>query len=162
MLIGAGDAGKLIIDETLNNDENVDTQIVCVIDDDLSKVGKSIRSIKICGTTKDIKEVAAHYEIEEIIIAIPSASKEKIDEIATECHKTKCTIKILPSVFKTINESNSKSAYNSIRPLSYEDFLGRDQIVVNSQEIEETLIDKVVLVTGGGGSLGSELCRQLA
>ena len=160
MLIGAGDAGRLIIDELRANKENLDMRIACVIDDNKSKVGSYIKGIKIVGTTKSIKKVAEDYNIEEIIIAIPSASKEKIDEIATECHKTKCEIKILPSYFSSIN--GKTGVVNKIRPLSYEDFLGRDQIVVDDQEINDNLENKVVLVTGGGGSIGSELCRQIA
>ena len=160
MLIGAGDAGRLIIDEFMNNKDNLDTRIVCVIDDDSSKIGQFIKSIKICGTTEDIEKVVEEYSVEEIIIAIPSATKKKIDQIVNECHKTKCEIKILPSIYTTVNDSNGIS--KNLRKLSYEDFLGRDQIVVNNTEIEESIKDKVVLVTGGGGSIGSELCRQIA
>lgn len=159
MLVGAGDAGRLIIEEMMNNTENSDTQIVCVVDDDRAKQGQLIRGIKICGISADIKDLTDEYEIEQIIIAMPSATKEEIARIVEECHKTKCEIKILPSVFKTLN---GKNIVNSIRPLSYEDFLGRDQIVVNNDEIKESIKDKVVLVTGGGGSIGSELCRQIA
>ncbi len=162
LLVGAGDAGAMIIDELLKNSDNTDSRIVCVVDDDKAKVGQSLRSLPICGTTKDIKKVVEDYEIKEIIIAIPSASKAVIDRIVTECHKTKCQIKILPSVYQTINHNNGKEVVSKIRPISYEDFLGRDEIVVNSSEIANNIKDKVILVTGGGGSIGSELCRQIA
>ena len=162
MLVGAGDAGTIIIDELLKNNDNLDSRIVCIVDDDTSKMGQFIRSIQICGTTKDIKKVADEYEVKEIIIAIPSASKATIDRIVTECHKTKCKIKILPSVYQTINRDSGEQIVNKIRPISYEDFLGRDEIVVNSEEISKNIKDKVILVTGGGGSIGSELCRQIA
>lgn len=162
MLIGAGDAGRMIIDEIYNNGKAFDSKIVCVVDDNKSKVGHYIKGLRIEGSTKDIEALAHKHEVEEIIIAIPSASKEKIDKIVTECHKTECKIKILPSIFLEINPKEKVSVMSQIRPLSYEDFLGRDQIVVNDEQIKEDLKGKVVLVTGGGGSIGSELCRQIA
>jgi len=161
MLVGAGDAGKMIIDEIFNNSSTFDTRIVCVVDDNRSKVGSYIKGLKIQGTTKNIEELALKNNVEEIIIAIPSASKEKISRIVNECNKTKCSIKILPSIYMSMNEKDT-SLMSKVRPLSYEDFLGRDQIVVNNEEIKNNLTDKVVLVTGGGGSIGSELCRQIA
>ena len=127
------------------------------------KVNSYIKGVKICGTTKDIEEMVGKYGVEDIIIAIPSASKARIDKIVTECQKTKCNIKILPSIYSSMNGGLARSGVvNKIRPLSYEDFLGRDQIVVNDQEISDSLENQVVLVTGGGGSIGSELCRQIA
>lgn len=162
MLIGAGDAGRMIIDEIYNNGKAFDSKIVCVVDDNKSKVGHYIKGLRIEGSTKDIEALAHKHEVEEIIIAIPSASKEKIDKIVTECHKTECKIKILPSIFLEMNPKEKVSVMSQIRPLSYEDFLGRDQIVVNDEQIKEDLKGKVVLVTGGGGSIGSELCRQIA
>ena len=161
MLIGAGDAGRMIIDEIYNNGDICDSKIVCVVDDDKNKVNHYIKGLKIEGSTKDIEILADKYRIEEIIIAIPSASKETIDKIVTECHKTGCKIKILPSIYLSMNEKTT-SVISQIRPLSYEDFLGRDQIIVNDNQIKESLNGKVVLVTGGGGSIGSELCRQIA
>lgn len=161
MLIGAGDAGRIIIDEIYNNGDICDSKIVCVVDDDKNKVNHYIKGLKIEGSTKDIEMLADKYRIEEIIIAIPSASKETIDKIVTECHKTGCKIKILPSIYLSMNEKTT-SVISQIRPLSYEDFLGRDQIIVNDNQIKESLKGKVVLVTGGGGSIGSELCRQIA
>lgn len=162
MLIGAGDAGRMIIDEIYNNAEAFDSKIVCVIDDNRSKVGHYIKGFKIEGSTKDIERLAKKHEVEEIIIAIPSASKERIDKIVTECHKVECEIKILPSIYMQMEENEKVSPMSQIRPLSYEDFLGRDQIVVDDTQIKNDLADKVILVTGGGGSIGSELCRQIA
>ena len=161
MLIGAGDAGRMIIDEVFNNSSTFDARIACVVDDNKHKVGSYIKGLKIEGTTKDIERLAEKHNIKDIIIAIPSAPKDKINRIVTECHKTKCNIKILPSIYLTMNEKTT-SIMSKVRPLSYEDFLGRDQIVVNNDEIKDNLKDKVVLVTGGGGSIGSELCRQIA
>ena len=162
MLIGAGDAGRIIIDEVRMNKNNQDVRISCVIDDNKSKVGSYIKGIKICGTVKDIEKKAIEYDIKDIIIAIPSAPKEKISKIVTECQKTKANIKILPSIYSSLSGTAKTGVINKVRPLSYEDFLGRDQIVVNDQEISDNLENKVVLVTGGGGSIGSELCRQIA
>lgn len=162
MLVGAGDAGRMIIDEIYNNPSASDTKIVCVVDDDRTKVGSYIRGLKIKGTIKDIKLLAIKNEVENIIIAIPSAPKEQIDRIVTECHKTDCKkIEILPSIYASMSNLDGK-LLNKIRPLSYEDFLGRDQIIVNNIEIKDNLTGKVILVTGGGGSIGSELCRQIA
>ena len=161
MLIGAGDAGKMIIDEIYNDNSAFKTKIVCVVDDRKSKVGSYIRGLKIAGTTKDIARLAEEHKIDHIIIAIPSASKERIARIVTECHKTKAEIDILPSIYASMTET-TPSLMSQIRPLSYEDFLGRDQIVVDNAEINANLFDKTIHVTGGGGSIGSELCRQIA
>ena len=160
MIIGAGSAGKLLIDEIENNKQGFNNKIVCVIDDSKSKKKSFIRDIPIIGGRNRIVDACEKYDIQEIIIAIPSASKSQISEIVTECQKTKCTLKILPTISELME--NKKNLLNSVRALSYEDFLGRDQIVVDSLEIAENLRDKVILVTGGGGSIGSELCRQMA
>ena len=162
MLIGAGDAGRMIIDEIYNNAESFNSKIVCVVDDNKGKVGHYIKGLKIEGSTKDIERLAKKHEVEDIIIAIPSASKERIDKIVTECHKVECEIKILPSIYMQMEENERVSPMSQIRPLSYEDFLGRDQIVVDDTQIKNDLTDKIILVTGGGGSIGSELCRQIA
>lgn len=161
MLIGAGDAGRLLIDEILNNQESFDYKISCVIDDNKRKQGNYIKSIPICGSRKDIERMAIKYEVDDIIIAMPSAPKKEIDSIVTECQKTKCKIKILPAIYKTMDHGKEEVSKN-LRPLSYEDFLGRDEIVVDSSEISNNITNKVILVTGGGGSIGSELCRQIA
>ncbi len=161
MLIGAGDAGRILIDEVLNNQSKFDFKISCVIDDNKRKLGTYIKSIPVCGGRKDIYYMAEKYHIEEIIIAIPSAPKSEVEKIVLECKKTKCDIKILPSVYTTMSPDERQVA-SSLRPLSYEDFLGRDEIVVDSVEISNNITNKVILVTGGGGSIGSELCRQIA
>ena len=160
MIVGAGDAGRMLIDEIQRNQKLFDTRIVCIVDDNIQRKGNFLRGIPIVGTRHDIEEMAVKYDIQDIIIAIPSASKEVISEIVTECQKTSCEIKILPSIYLSMN--GRKSAANSIRPLSYEDFLGRDQIVVDTDEISDNIKNKTILVTGGGGSIGSELCRQIA
>ena len=160
MIIGAGSAGRLLIDEMLTNNNEFDSKIVCIIDDNKELKGSTLRRIPICGGRRTIVKNVEKYSVDEIIIAIPSASKEEVSKIVTECQKTKCEIKILPSIYLSMN-MNDKNVAKNVRPLSYEDFLGRDQIVVDASEISDNLTGKVVMVTGGGGSIGSELCRQI-
>ena len=158
MIVGAGEAGRLLITEIWNNKTNFKNKICCVIDDDKNKIGSYIKNIPIVGNRKTIAKNVEKYHIEEIIIAIPSISHEKLNLIIDECQKTKCIIKTLPSLSELVGEPTMKE----VRPISYEDFLGRKEIVVDSDEITSKLTNSVVLVTGGGGSIGSELCRQIA
>ncbi|MBQ2873144.1 MAG: polysaccharide biosynthesis protein [Bacilli bacterium] len=158
MIIGAGEAGRLLITEINNNPTNFGNRIMCVIDDDKNKEASYIRNIPIIGNRTKITEACKKYKIEEIIIAIPSATKEKISLIVDECQKNKVNIRILPNVSEMIG----KPSMNKVRPLAYEDFLGRDQIIVDVEEISTNITDRTILVTGGGGSIGSELCRQIA
>ena len=158
MMIGAGEAGRLLINEIGNNPTDFKNKLLCVIDDNKNKKDTYIRGIPVVGTRKDITAACKKYNIEEIIIAMPSISKEKLSLIVDECNKTKCNIRILPNVSEMIG----KPSMTKVRQLSYEDFLGRNQVVVDSLEIIDTIEDKKILVTGGGGSIGSELCRQIA
>lgn len=157
MLVGAGDAGAAMIKELKMHPEN-SKKVVVAIDDDLEKVGKRIAGVKIAGTQQDIKRVARRYAIDEIIIAIPSASKKQITEIVTECNKTRCKLKILPALMDLIDE---KVSVNTLRDVDIEDLLGREAVSVNLKEISGYLAGRIVMVTGGGGSIGSELCRQI-
>lgn len=158
MIIGAGEAGRMLITEIYNNKDNFKNKICCVIDDDKNKIGSYIKNIPVVGSRKEIKENVDKFNIEEIIIAMPSINREKLNLIIDECQKTKCEIKILPSLSELVGKPTMKK----VRPLSYEDFLGRKEIVVNINEISSSLKDKKIIVTGGGGSIGSELCRQIA
>ena len=162
MIIGAGSAGKLLINEINNNQKGFTNKIMCIIDDDKNKRGTYINGIPVVGGRKEIQKYCTKYNINEIIIAIPSASKEVIGKISEECSKTKCNIKILPAITALMDDNDSKEIMKKMRPLSYEDFLGRDQIVVDNNEIIKQIKDKVILITGGGGSIGSELSRQIA
>ena len=162
MLIGAGSAGKLLINEINNNQKGFTNRIMCIIDDDKNKTDTYINGIPVVGGRREIQKYCTKYNINEIIIAIPSASKEVIGKISEECSKTKCNIKILPAITALMDDNDSKEIMKKMRPLSYEDFLGRDQIVVDNNEIIKQIKDKVILVTGGGGSIGSELSRQIA
>ena len=160
LIVGAGDAGRLLIYEITNNKRGFKNKIVCVIDDNIERRNTYIRGIPIVGGRSQIPSACKKFDIDEIIIAIPSATKTQIAQIVEECQKTKCKIKILPKISQMVNTGEDLA--KSIKELSYEDFLGRDQIVTNTKEIANSIKDKTILVTGGGGSIGSELCRQIA
>ena len=161
MIIGGGEAARMLIDEMNQNGKYNDVRVCCIIDDDKHKKGVRMRGVPIVGDCHSIQFAADKYRIEQIIIAIPSADKETISKIVTECQKTKCEIKILPSIYLMMDQK-TENILAQIRPIKYEDFLGRNQIVVDDEEINSNLADKTILVTGGGGSIGSELCRQIA
>lgn len=158
MIIGAGEAGRMLITEIYNNKVTFNNKICCIIDDDKNKIGSYIKNIPVVGNREYIEKAVENYNIEEIIIAMPSIGRENLNIIIDECQKTNCTIKTLPG----LNELVGKPTMKKVRPLSYEDFLGRKEIVVDLKEISKSLCNKVILVTGGGGSIGSELCRQIA
>ncbi|MDK2821773.1 MAG: hypothetical protein PWP31_1738 [Clostridia bacterium] len=158
MIIGAGDAGAMVIKE-LKNHKDLNSRPVAVIDDDEKKEGQRINGVPVLGQRWDIVSVARKKKIDEIIIAMPSANKKDIREIVEECKRTKCKLKILPGVFELID---GKVTINDIRDVQIEDLLGREQVKLNIEEISGYLKNKKVLVTGGGGSIGSELCRQIA
>lgn len=157
MIIGAGDAGRLLITE-IHSNEKFNNKVKCFIDDNKEKRNTYLKGIPVVGNRKKIEDACLKYNIEEIIIAIPSAEKSEIAQIVEECQKTKCKIKILPALSTMVNGNLMKN----VKDLSYEDFLGRDQIIIDIKEIVNSLKDKTVMVTGGGGSIGSELCRQIA
>jgi len=158
MLVGCGDAGASMIKEVaMHKDQK--QKVVVAVDDNREKIGQKIAGVKIAGNREDIAHLADKYAVDEIIIAIPSATKKQISEIVELCHKTKCKIKIMPSLIDLINE---KVSIKSLRDVDIEDLLGRDAISVDLREISTYLEDKIVLVTGAGGSIGSELCRQIA
>ncbi len=158
MIIGGGNAGATLIREIQTTDK-IDYNPVCVIDDDVSKVGKRIGNVRIVGTTEDIKKCAEKYAIEEILIAIPSAKKAEIKRIYEICKTTDCKVKTLPGIYQIVSGEASVAALREVR---ITDLLGREQIQVNLDEIMGYIEGQVVLVTGGGGSIGSELCRQIA
>jgi len=157
LIIGAGDAGVMILRECKNN-PNINMEVVGFIDDDPSKKGHTIYGCKIFGPRQMIPEVATDYEVDEIIIAIPSAKGETIREILSYCSNISATIKIMPRIDKLI------SGHVEIKPraIKPEDLLGRPSITVNMEEISGYIKGKTILVTGAGGSIGSEICRQLA
>lgn len=158
MLIGAGQAGRVIVDEVKRSDE-VNARIVCVIDDDRAKTGKYLRGVEIVGGRECIVDAVEKYSVDQIILAMPSASKKEQKEILDICKDTECEMKIVPGIYQMLNGDVSM---NKLRYVEVEDLLGRDPIKVNSDDIFNYITNKTVLVTGGGGSIGSELCRQIA
>lgn len=158
MIIGAGEATNVIMREIQNSSYLANSNIACIIDDDRRKVGKYIRGVKVIGTRDKIKEAAKLYDIDEIIFAIPSASNEVKRDILNICKETDCTLKILPGVYQMVD---GEINVNSIRNVDVLDLLGREPIEVDIESIMGYVKDKVIMVTGGGGSIGSELCRQL-
>lgn len=158
MIIGAGEATNVIMREIQSSSYLANSNIACIIDDDRRKVGKYIRGVKVIGTRDKIKDAARLYDIDEIIFAIPSASNEVKRDILNICKETDCTLKILPGVYQMVD---GEINVNSIRNVDVLDLLGRDPIEVDIESIMGYVKDKVIMVTGGGGSIGSELCRQL-
>lgn len=158
LVVGAGSAGNMVIQELKSNHE-LGKKIIGVIDDDTSKVGRRIHQIPILGTTKDIKSIVDRYNIDEIIIAIAKIEKVEKLKIMQACRESKVKIRTIPGIYELID---GKVDIKKIRDVEIEDLLGREPIRVNLAEMSEYLTHKVVLVTGGGGSIGSELCRQIA
>ena len=158
MIIGAGKAGTLILKE-MKASEKVHGYPVCMIDDDKDKQGRVIDGVSIMGSRKDIARLVREKEIDEIYVAIPTAPPEDIKDILKICQGTGCQVKILPGVYQLMN---GEVTISRLRKLEIEDLLGREPVNVNLDEIMGYVKGKVVLVTGGGGSIGSELCRQLA
>ena len=158
IVIGAGEAGNMIIKE-LKNSKYLNQKVVCVIDDNPSKKGKYIHGIRIVGGRDMIQEAAKKYDAEEIILAIPSAGNKATRDILRICNLTDCKLKILPGMYQLINDEVGVS---NLREVSIEDLLGRDAINIDMESVGQYVSNKRVLVTGGGGSIGSELCRQIA
>ncbi len=158
MLIGAGAAGSIILREIKASSE-VHGIVRCVIDDDPRKQQQFFHGVKVVGGREMIEEAAKAYEINEIIIAIPSMSGQDRKEIINRCSRTGCKLRTLPAIFQMVNGDVSVSR---LRSVEIEDLLEREPVDIRSEQVSGYVKDKVVLVTGGGGSIGSELCRQIA
>lgn len=158
MIVGGGEAGLSVIKEMQTSDK-IFYKPVCVADDKIEKQGMFLSDVKIAGTTFDVKRLAEQYKVQEIFITIPSLCKKKLSEIVKRCQECNCPVKILPGIYQL---ASGQVTVSSLRHVEVQDLLGRDQVNVNLDEIMGYIEDKVVLVTGGGGSIGSELCRQIA
>lgn len=155
MIIGAGAAASLLIKELQYGPG--ESKVVCIIDDNPAKKGKYIHSIPIVGNRTDIPYMVKKYHIDEIIIAIPSASPTTVRELLTICQETDARLKRLPAISSSLTSSLSQT----VREVNYEDLLGRDAVVIENPELASFVAEKTIMVTGGGGTIGSELCRQI-
>lgn len=158
MIIGAGDAGRMLLENIQKTRANTD-RVVCLIDDDPNKQSRYFDGVQIVGGRGDIFASVEKYKVDRIYIAMPSASKESIREIIEICKETGCETKTLPDFYQFVNSGITASA---LKDVSVEDLLGRDPIRTDMKEVYDLIEDKTILVTGGGGSIGSELCRQVA
>lgn len=158
MVVGAGTSGTVILKE-MTTSQYVVGHVVCFVDDDKNKIGKILNGVPIAGNRTDIPALVDKYSVDDIYIAMPSATARQRKDIIEICRKTECEIKILPGIYQLLNGDVSIS---KLRKVEIEDLLGREPIKVNLDEIMGYVSGKVILVTGGGGSIGSELCRQIA
>ena len=158
MIIGAGVAGATLLQDMRHSAQSRN-RVVCLIDDDAGKLGRRLHGVPIVGDKSYIAEAAKRFSVSEIIVAIPSATPSQRREILQACQETGCTVKTIPGLMEL---ANGEVSIQKIRNVNIEDLLGRDCVSVDLNEITDHIRDKVVLVTGGGGSIGSELCRQIA
>ena len=158
MIIGGGAAGAMVIREFLYS-EHSENKVVCILDDNPDKIGSYLRGVRVVGTTAQLKEMVQKYRVEEIVLAIPSAARQQRAKIVELCQETPCRLRTLPGLYQI---ANGEVSIQSLREVDIEDLLGRDIVKVNLHEVASYITGKTVLVTGGGGSIGSELCRQAA
>lgn len=158
MIIGAGSAGEKIYREIATAPQ-VYKEVICFVDDNVEKHQRSLHNVPIVGSRDKIIEASKEYKIDEILVAMPSADEKKLVDILNICKETKCKIKKLPGIYQMLNGDVHLSDFKEVE---IKDLLGREPIEVNLEEIMGYVTDKVVMVTGGGGSIGSELCRQIA
>lgn len=158
MIIGAGEAGNMLLRE-IKRSSHLPMRVVCFIDDDPLKQGYYMNDVPIVGNRNSIGEMVKKYEVDEIYIALPSVSINERRELMTICNDTGCKIKLLPGIYQLMN---GEVKVSKLRNVEIEDLLGRDPISVNMNQIASYVENRTVMVTGGGGSIGSELCRQVA
>ena len=159
-IVGAGDAGVTLVDE-IRRDPECPYKVVCFFDDDPVKQRAHVRGLPVWGSLDSIAKKLEGTDITEIIVAIPSLDDERTREVLQQCSHTSCRVRILPSIFSQL-PADSGDLMSNVRDVEPEDLLGREAVIFNNKEVYEFLSDKVVMVTGGGGSIGSELCRQIA
>jgi len=157
LIVGAGDAGRIVINNILGSDER-SCEVVGLIDDDPAKLGKTFLGKKVLGNRNDIIRICEQMEIDKIFLAIPAAYVEDRKDIIDICHKTKCDIKTIPGLSELLDAPENEKV---LRDIKIEDLLERDPVKLDTDGIRETVSGKTVMVTGGGGSIGSELCRQI-
>lgn len=157
LIIGAGQAGELVLREIKKNDD-FDSHIVGFLDDDPKKVNKAIHSVMVLGTTDDLEKIIQEFNISLVYIALPQMSREKMTGLLNRIDKTGAQIKLLQPFYEMLQERSSKM---TLRDVKIEDLLGRDEIKLDETGIKEYVDGKVIAVTGGGGSIGSEICRQI-
>lgn len=158
LIVGAGDAGAVIARE-IERYHNDGRTVVGFIDDDKKKLHQQMFGVKVLGDRFDIREMALRYDVNEIVIAMPSVKNEEVRQIVEICQRTDCKLKILPGLYEIINGDASVS---KLRDVEIEDLLGRDPVKLDNTAVSAYIKDKVVLITGAGGSIGSEICRQVA
>ena len=158
MIIGAGSAGQMLIRD-IQRAREINGEVVCIIDDNQNKWGRLIDNIPVVGGRESILEAVDKFSVDQIFLAIPSATVAQRRDILQICNETNCELKNLPGMYQLVTGQVTASA---MRKVSVEDLLGRDPISVDLQEVFQFIHGKTVLVTGGGGSIGSELCRQIA
>ncbi|MEH2944984.1 nucleoside-diphosphate sugar epimerase/dehydratase [Lachnospiraceae bacterium KK002] len=158
LLVGAGAAGNMLVKE-IRNSNYVSKQVVCIVDDDKSKEGSYLHGVKVLGNRQNIPELVKRYRIDEIIIAMPSAPAKEIKEILDVCKETGCELKRLPGVYQLVN---GEVGISKLKEVDVNDLLGREPVKVDLSTILNYVSGKTILVTGGGGSIGSEICRQVA
>lgn len=158
IIVGAGDGGEKLFRE-MKNSANFDVNVVAFIDDDLGKRNKSLHGTPIMGGVSDISQVVEQTQANSIFIAIPSATDKQFRRIIKECENTKLEIKTLPNMKDILNKSEDSVKLRDVRP---EDLLGREEVQLDKETLGSMIANKTVLVTGAGGSIGSELCRQIA
>ncbi len=161
LIVGAGSAGRMIFEETQVS-QSLNYNVVGYIDDSDEKVGNRINGIKVLGTRADIVKVCEKYNVTNIIIAIPSLESTEMQRLVTICSETNCKVQVLPGYDEILSDKATKeNVVSAVRDVNIEDLLERDSIVLDNKQLSQILTAKTVLVTGGGGSIGSELCRQI-
>ncbi|MCL2539519.1 MAG: polysaccharide biosynthesis protein, partial [Oscillospiraceae bacterium] len=158
MVVGAGEAASTLLHEIFK-DPGSENNVVCAVDDNPQKLGRTIMGVKIMGQTKDIPNLVAQCSIDTILIAIPSAEEQDKRRILNLCSKTPCTIRLLPDITKII--SSGRDLLAAVRDIRVEDLLGREEVELDQMSLA-SIVGSTVMVTGGGGSIGSELCYQIA
>lgn len=167
LIVGAGRAGQMILQEILNSRNDLNNPShnilpVCFADDDVSKLHTKINGVEVLGTCPEIPRICADYQISNIIVAIPSCEEDEKRKILDYCSATECKIKVIPYISELLFDDKNKPLISQAKEIRIEDLLGRKPIEFNKKEIKRLITGKICMVTGGGGSIGSELVRQIA